>query len=191
MAINQQTITRNIGPANIYVDCTKPAALTPIALGAGGVPTGGRDLGATQGESTFRYTPTIEGVEAEQVFGLLAPHMVREDAQITCTLLEATYENLLVAFSQGTGTTGGGVNRIGFGGKTDVPRRCVALVAKSADQDTYDVAVLYDAIAMQGVTLPKQRGQPTRVQVTFTGVPDHSRPSGDQVAQWLEDVVPA
>jgi len=35
----------------------------------------------------FRYTPTIEGVEIEPVTGLVAPHMVSEEVELTFTTL--------------------------------------------------------------------------------------------------------
>jgi hypothetical protein len=190
-SINQTTITRNIGPASVYVDCTAPAVWTAIALGAGGVPTGGRDLGATQGESGLRYVPNIEGVEIEQVRGMVAPHVTGEEIEISCTVMERTYDNLLVAFSQGTGSTSGGKDKISVGDKSDVPLRCVALVARSADQDTYDVALLYQAYVSSGLNLAYKRGEARGVPITFRGVPLHSRAVGDHLGQWLEDVVPA
>jgi hypothetical protein len=187
-AINQTTITRNIGPASIYVDCTAPASFLPMTHTTG-VPTGGRDVGATTGQSTFKYQATIEGIAAEQVGGMLAPHMTSEDASITCTILEVTYQNLLVALGQGVGTTTGGVNRIGLGGTFNVPTRCVCLVAKASDQNTYDLVTLYQAASLSGVTLTKKRGQPEQVQVTFTGIPDSSRTVGDQLGQFVDDTL--
>ena len=191
MAINTTTITKNIGYADIYVDCVVPADRTPMALAPGGLPVGGRYIGATQGEALFRYTPTIEGVEIEQVTGMVAPHMVSEEVEITFTMMELDYQNMLLAIGQGSGTTAGGVNLVTFGGNRNVPNRCVCLVAKSANEDTYDVATIYQAINTAGVQRSYQRGQARGIAVTFRAVQVHTRSVGDRAAQLIEDAVPA
>lgn len=189
--INSTLISRNIGPADIYVDCTVPAANTPMALAAGGIPTGGRHVGATQGEAVLNYTPTLETIQIEQVSGGVAPRMTAEVGEITFTMLERDYQNMLLAIGQGTGTTSGGVNLITFGGKRAVTPRCIVLVAKSSDEDTYDVAVLYQAINMAGASRVFVKGGTPGIQCTFQAVQVFSRPEGDRGGQLLDDVVPA
>jgi hypothetical protein len=183
MPINAATIEAGIGFADVYVDCTAPASFVSMTHTAG-LPTGGRHVGATEGESTFRYAATLEGIQVEQLTGPVAPRVMSEEASIVCTLLEHSYDNLLVMLGQGTGSTGGGVNLIQLGGKFAVPSRCVVLIGLHANAAKYDIATIYKCISMQGVAIATRKNEPRRQQVTFTGVHDHARAQGDQLAQY-------
>ena len=190
MAFSVATIKRNIGPATIYYGCTRPADRTPIALGTGGVPTGGTDIGATQGEATFNYVPTVQGVEIEQVQGPVAPHLVSEQLTITFTMMERDYTKMAQALGMGTTLTDGGLNRVHLGGNTNVPTACWALVAKSSDEDTYDVGLIYDGYVTLG-PIAWKRGEARGIQVTITAQAVSGRTVGDTLGQFLDDIVPA
>jgi hypothetical protein len=185
MPINQQWIAQHIQAANVFVNCTVPAAWASMTH-SNGTPTGGTDIGGTDGPATFQAVADIQGIDVQQVFGPVGPRMVSEQASIVCTILETSYANLLIAFGQGTGSTPNSTNLIELGGREDVPTRCVVLLAKHADEAKYDIWTLYKAVVTGGVNIPVNRGEPRRVQVTFMGIPDHARPAGDQLWQYVE-----
>lgn len=188
MAFDVNIIARNIGPAQIYYGCTLPADRTPLALAAGGLPAGGTDFGATQGEAAWNYVPTIQGVDIEQVQGMVAPHMVSEALTLTFTMMERDYLRMAQALGQGTTLTSGGLNRVHLGGRQDVPSQCFALVAKSADEASYDVGVIYNGYVTPGAVVNK-RGEARGVQVTVTALALSGRVVGDQLGQFLDDYV--
>lgn len=196
MSVSVENIRKYLQYANVYVGCAvPPPGHSMFEYASAGVPSGGTDIGATQGESTFTYTPTIEGVEIEQSPIPVAPHIASEEATITFTCLEPTASRILDAIGSGgvqgtvTGTGAGTVIRMG--GLTDVTGQCVALIAEQPNnRGKYVGCMIYNAISDAGLTRPFKRGEASAVEFTMKSFPrtaDLDRTEGEQLAQYAEE----
>jgi len=196
MAISVDNIKKYISHGEVYVGCAVPPEGTSMfGYASSGVPSGGTHIGATQGETTFTYTPTIEGIEIEQSGVPVAPHIVSEELTITFTCLEPTVSRMQDAFGSGgvwgptAGTGAGDVIRLG--GLTDVTGQCVAVIAEQPNnKGKYVGAMIYNAISDGGVTRSFKRGEPAAVEFTLKSFPrtaDLNRADGEQAGQYAQE----
>lgn len=193
MAINTVNIQKYMNYARVYVGCSLPPPGTSfLAYDSLGVPSGGTDVGATQGEAKFTYKATIEGVDIEQSTNPVAPHITTEEATITFTVAEATAANIYAAIGAGGvyGTTATGPT-IRFGGITASSGTCVALVGEQATSPgKYYGGMLYTAVNDAGLERTFKKGKESVISFTFKSFPtttDLGRPAGEQLGQWAEE----
>ena len=196
MATNVDNIKKYISHGEIYVGCSvPPEGESLFKYATDGVPSGGTHIGATQGESTFNYTPTIDGIEIEQSGVPVAPHITSEELTLTFTCLEPVIGRMRDAIGSGgsyhpiTGTGAG--HTISIGGLTDVTGQCVAIVAEQPNnKGKYVGAMIYNAISDAGVARSFKRGEPAAVEFTLMSFPntDHlTRTAGEQSGQYAEE----
>ncbi len=196
MAITVTNIEKYITFGRVYIGCAvPPPGHSLFEYASGGVPSGGTDVGATQGETIFTYKPTVEGVEIEQSAVPVAAHITAEEATLSFTCTEATASIIKAAIGSGgvqgtvTGTGAGTVIR--FGGITAVTGQCVAVIGEQqTNRGKYVGGMLYNAINDAGLERPFKRGKETLIKFTFKSFPstsDLSRAAGEQVGQWAEE----
>jgi hypothetical protein len=95
---------------------------------------------------------------------------------------------LEIVDSGSTATTYIGPRVLFFGGLVAVRTFPVAVVSPQATAPTkYNAAMIYNAYATSGASVPFQRGVERKVQVTFTGCPVPTRTATDQMGQFYED----
>ena len=209
MAVTVDNICQYIKEGRVYVGAQIPAALHSLGeayhLGANGErgsltavagePTGGTDVGATSGETTFRYTATVETVDIEQSAYPVCPHVTEEACSLEFTVAEATAANIARAIGQGflrdfTGPSALTGKVISVGGLTSVTGQSVCVIAEKANQPgRYLGAMIYNAHNNAGLERRWKRGEVTLVTMTFDGAATSDlllRPEGDQLGQYFE-----
>jgi len=192
MPISVSSIEKYINFARVYVGCAvPPPGKSMFTYATNGVPSGGIDVGATQGESKFTYKPTIEGVDVEQAPVEVAPHITKEECTIEFTCLEATAARIKDALGSGAVSgTDGTSTVIRFGGITAVTGQAVALVAEQAtNPGKYVGCMIYNAVNDAGLERTFKRGKETLVKFTFKGMPstaDLNRGAGEILGQYAE-----
>jgi hypothetical protein len=196
MAVTIANIQKYIGAGKIYVNCAvPPPGASWLQYASNGVPSGGTEIGATQGESKFTYKATVEGVDIEQSFFVVAPHITAEDATITCNCLEPTVANVKLAMGgsvmQGTVTGTGAGTAIRFGGVSSTSGQCVCVVAEQAtNPGKFYGGMIYTAVNDSGLERPFKKGKEVGLGFTFKSFPstsDLSRPNGEICGQWSEE----
>jgi len=135
MAITITNIEEYIAAGDIYVDAVVPAPLASVGdtLSPDGVPSGGVHVGATSGESVFRYEASIETVDIEQSTFPVAPFVTSESATLEFTVAEATAENIKRAIGQTFLRNVASGKLMSFGGLTAVTGTSVCIVAPKTD----------------------------------------------------------
>jgi hypothetical protein len=186
MAVSITQVSRYSTAGNVYVGVTTPADQV-IMTHTAGAPLGGTDVGATIGESTVEYRPTIATVDIEQAFGGVAPRLTAEACTLKFTCGESTHTNLRLAMQQGTATTDGTHNYLTAGGKTGVVGQCVAIISKQADTPQYNWVCVYNAVSMDGLSLTYKKSATRQIGVTMTALSDANRTAGDQLFQYVEE----
>ena len=198
MSLSIQNIEQYIAPGRIYVGAQVPAPLhslgEPAHLSSSGVPSGGVDVGATQGEAIYRYSATVETVDIEQSTFGVAPHVTAEEATLEFTVAEATAENIKRAIGQTflrDFTHGSKTGKVmSIGGLTAVTGTSICIIAeKKKDPGHYVGAMLYNAYNEAGLERRFKRGEATLVHMTFRAVATEDlleRPAGDQLGQLFE-----
>jgi len=103
MPVNITNITNYITNGELWAGFTVPAS-GPLTISPAGVPAGDGafNLGATQGEMVGVYTPDVQGVDVEQLYGQVGHFLANETAMVRATLVEPNMRNLELVASQGT-----------------------------------------------------------------------------------------
>jgi len=193
MGISITNIEQYIAAGRVYVGAVVPAPLASVGdtLSSDGVPSGGTDVGATSGETVFRYSATVETVDIEQSTFGVAPHVTAEEATLEFTVAEPTAENIKRAIGQGfLRDAAGGGKVISMGGLTAITGTSICVVAPlKKTPGKYCGAMLYNAYNDAGLERRFKRGEATLVRMTFRGVATTetlARPEGDQLGQYFE-----
>jgi len=192
MAITITNIEEYIAAGDIYVDAVVPAPLASVGdtLSPDGVPSGGVHVGATSGESVFRYEASIETVDIEQSTFPVAPFVTSESATLEFTVAEATAENIKRAIGQTFLRNVASGKLMSFGGLTAVTGTSVCIVApKKKSPGKFVGVMIYNAYSDGGLERRFKRGEATLVSMTLRGVATSetlNRPEGDQLGQYFE-----
>jgi hypothetical protein len=180
----------HIGAGFIYIGVTAPATGTPPTLMAhtAGVPATGTEVGHTQGNSTFTYTPTKGDITSEQAFGVVDTYVNTETAELAFTIKERNYAAMKMAFDNIGTVTDGAKDLFYAGGVYTVASQAVMLVSRQRNAPTkYEVIVLYKAQSMDPVPIMYGRTAESTIGVRLRGVHDTSRNQGDQLFQWYRE----
>jgi hypothetical protein len=198
MAVNTINIQKYMGPGKVYLNCYIPPVGTNFfQYATNGVPSGGVDIGATQGESTFNYQLTVESLQTESSGLPLMPYGTDESASITFACAEPVAERMRTAILAGTlrtpqwnGNSSGASVTFGGGGTIYASGQCLTLVAERGDcPGKYVGVMLYNAIDIAGLTRSFKKGKEAIVQFTFQSFPtvaDYARGNGEIVGQFSE-----
>lgn len=183
----ESNITKYISAGRIYVGCTTPSAFSAPTLTAG-VPAGGTDVGATQGETVFTYNPNIELVEIEQMSSGIAPHVTLEELQMTVTLVEGDADRVKEALGQTHVHTDGTDKVLTLGGYMEVTGQAVAVVGPIiGTPGRYAGGMIYSAYIASEAAIGWQRGVERTISITFGAAGDPERDEGDQLGQYWSD----
>jgi hypothetical protein len=91
-----------LGPGQVYVaplGTAEPTDASTALIAAY------RDVGYTEGGTTFNYALTIENVTVDQELDPIARKVTSRDASVTFTMAEATGKNLALALNVGADAT--------------------------------------------------------------------------------------
>ena len=209
MSVTISNVCQYISHGNVYVGAQIPPDLNSLGqayfLGANGergsltcvagVPSGGTDVGATSGETTYRYNATVEDVDIEQSTTGVCAHVTEEEATLEFTVAEATAQNIKRAMSQGflRDFTGPGAltgKVISVGGLTAVTGESICVISeKKEDPGRFVGAMIYNAYNDAGLERSFKKGEATLVSMTFRGLATTAtlaRSAGDRLGQYFE-----
>lgn len=187
----------HVGPANIFIDVTKPATAPAIGQDPtwmphnNGVPSSGTHVGATTGDTVFTWTTEKGEITAEQVMGTLDMFITGQMATLTfeaeervVELMQKTLDNIYtVDNAQRFGFTGGG------GGST-INIQYTTIMLSSLRKDipgAFEILVAYKCVSTAPMPLTYSRTKPSTYQVTFRCLPDTTRTEGDQIFQFSRE----
>jgi hypothetical protein len=162
MAVNIENVRKYLTYGNVYVGCAiPPPNCSLLDYASNGVPSGGTDIGATQGETIFTYTPTFEAIDVDQSVAPIKPYLTSEEMTLSFSMAEPTITRLPIAL----GTSLYSPTTLHLGGNLTVTGACVCVVAEQPNnKGTYVAAMLYNALG-QGISRSFKRGQATIVDV--------------------------
>lgn len=200
------TVARiKIGAGQVYVGGTAPTAGTDPNDPTAGTPsaaptmnagftapsTSGVDVGFTQGATTITYRTTYYGVATEQTMADVVTTPTAEEATAAFTMLEASYQNLMTAWQQGTSRVqnAGLSNQIAqvyVGSKSTLTPVVLAIASRHTGGVGYTMGVIYRAYSSEGSTFGFNRAEETRIPVTMRALADTTRPKGDQLFQVVD-----
>lgn len=187
MAWNPDAI--HIGPARVFLGVTAPATGVPPTwlTHTAGVPGTGTEAGYTDGDSTFAYKSNKQEIGAEQSLSPVGIFVTGEEATLTFTALEHTYNTLKTAFDN-IGTTSSG--RYGwYAGDSaslqNITTQCVVLTAQQrVATSKYELLVLYKVYNMAGLQISYGKTKPASYQIQLKCLADSARQAGDRLFQF-------
>lgn len=177
------------GGARLFVGITAPTTGTPPTLmgHTDGVPASGTDVGATEGDTTFRYKAEKKSIPAEQSLADVDVMTISEMAEFEFTAKEQTYVTLQRAFDN-IGTVSDSSKELFYAGNgTNIlaPRtEAVMLTSRQRNAPTkFIVTVIYKAFSVNGYEMPFKKNGESVFKVLLRGLADTSRDAGDQLFQ--------
>jgi hypothetical protein len=193
----------HIGPGDLFIggtaptagtDPNDPSAATASALvaatsGFAGVSTTGDYVGATNGPATLTYRPTFYGVVTEQAYADVVTTPTAEEATLTFTALETTYQNIATAIGQGVSAVVTGppaANVIYVGSKAVLETQPVVLISRKRSGTGYKAACIYQGYSSEGSSVNWERRAESRLPMTIRALADLTRPIGDQLFQVVD-----
>jgi len=173
-----------VGPGHLYIDVTKPANGVALALGAGGVPTSGTELGLTSGESLFTYDVKYFEVMADQSLSPVGTFAQEEHAKLEFSMLEFDHFNVLAYMQQATSGANGLVT-FGSDDITVCPRSIVLVseIPNCVAQTLYTIVMLYAAYQSAPATMRFTRQGETLMKSAWIGLALPTRSDGDTLGQ--------
>lgn len=190
----------HIGQGEIWIGGTAPAAggdpndpttstVNTMTSGFAAPTSGGTYVGFTNGPATLSYRPTFYSVETEQAFSEVIVTPTAEEAMLEFTMLEASYQNLSHALTQGTTGVDAGPpasNTIFVGSKATMTYPVLAMSSRKRTGVGYYLLTMYQVYSMEGASLNFERRAETQNGVQMKCLADTTRPIGDQLFQLAE-----
>lgn len=179
-----------IAPYDVYVGATNPTDGEGLTL-ASGIPSGGSAIGITDGELSFKYTPSITEIKGVQGNGILNVFLSDEDAEFSFNFKQVQDFALLDKILMGslpfsdTGKTPD-QSLIGLGGLNEIPSSKLTawtFVAKLPfqDDDYYFYIHAYQAVATADLSLAIAKDKESVVAVTLKPIAQLDRTPGRQI----------
>ena len=164
----------------------------------------GTMVGSTIGTSTMTYKPTFVDVMVEQSVSIVEKVLNTESASVQAAIAELSAENMQQTapgsywnqpVATVTSTTdplqaGQTAHKLAIGGLRLVAPQCIAFISAnrriglSTGPFSYTLCG-YNAVSVDGFTLPFERGKETVYSTKFDFIGDTSRSIGDQLLQFV------
>lgn len=174
----------NIGPARIWLGGTAAPSGTVIGVDASGVPTnGGTEVGLTDSAAILTIGGDVTEIMVEQSLAPVRAVQKSEEASITFVAKEIDWlrvKNYLRGAQQTV--TGTQKNTTG-GGNACIPTFTVSMVGKDTCGSKYTTITLHKAYVSTETKISYSKAEETKIEVTFKGLADITRASGDQLYQ--------
>jgi len=161
-----------------------------IKIGPVAVTYKGVELGHTEGDVTFSYTPEYVDIVANE-FGNtpIDKALLGEDVRIVCPLAEKTRDNLAAVIPLGTTEDSGGDEELEFGSDASqlIGTTAGELVLHPLKNDVSDLSediTLYKAVVDEAVELTQSPDAETVLEVTFVALLDTSKPDGNRLGHY-------
>lgn len=187
----------HVGPAEVWMDVTPPA--TAVTEGTAptwmehtnGMPNSGVFVGATLGETVFSWTSEKTDIVAEQSMGILDKFISQQNATLTFTAEERSYQLMKHTFDNIFSVND--ATRMGFsggGGGTAIQIQYTTIFLSSPRKDIpgkYEILVAYKCVSINAMPLTYSRVAPSTYAVQFQCLPDTTRMRGDQIFQFSRE----
>lgn len=164
----------------------------------------GTMVGSTIGSSTMTYKPTFVDVQIEQNVAIVEKVLNTESASVQAAIAELTAENMQQAapgsyWNQPVATVsstadplqaGQTAHKLTIGGLRLVAPQCIAFISANrriglASGPFSYVLCGYNAVSVDGFTVPFERGRETVYSTKFDFIADTTRSIGDQLLQMV------
>lgn len=145
-----------------------------IVTGAATICLDGNDLGLTTGGVTVRTERTFVETEADQIMGIAKRSLSMERIYVTTSLLEATLENLRIAFGLPDAyLTGGTVLCLGYNSSCGIMEH--AMVIKGPGPSCGCRTFVFDqVISISSPEYKMDKGEETKIEVEFEVLKDET-----------------
>jgi hypothetical protein len=187
----------HVGPAEVWMGVDPPATAPTEGTAPTwmehdrGMPDSGTFVGATLGETVFTWTTEKTDIVAEQSMGILDKFISQQNATITFTAEERSYELMKHTFDNIFSVND--VDRMGFsggGGGTTINIQYTTIFLSSPRKDIvgkYEILVAYKCVSINAMPLTYSRVAPATYAVQFQCLPDTTRMRGDQIFQYSRE----
>lgn len=144
-----------------------------IVVGRSTLSIDGTDVGFTTGGVQVRFVSNLLEIEADQLAGVAAIHVIDERMYLRTTLLEATITNLRIALMQPTSHAVGGSALFYGSGAPTVQEHVLTLAGKGPDQ-VDRTWTFYRAVPMNDEFEQSvgQRDAPSQIPISFQCLKD-------------------
>lgn len=154
-----------------------------VTIGAASITVDSVDLGFTRGGITVRFGLETKDVKADQLVGTVKTFRTDETMTLSTELLEATLENMRIAFNQpAANLTGTTALSLGYDNSCNVNEHEIILVGKGVSCGTR-TWTFYRCVATGERDISLQREEETVIPVEFNVLkdPDNSNKFGTVV----------
>lgn len=142
----------------------------------------GTDLGCTTGGITIKYKYTKKDIFCDQTISAITAAITEETAEISCSMLETTLNQLHYVIQTATYLQNLGVERkVAVGGSTVLTYFLLKLEIVSLTTGLLTTWTFFRVLSTSGIDINFDRDKPSEAKVTFTCFADTTKPVGYQM----------